>query len=916
MKRQNSNQVLNRKDSAHDHTMGDQEGTSNNAPLEYYDSTENNDEEDVDVADCSILPPSGSNSAIITQPTTNIAVADNSNAAPNKKKMRTLFTAVMSRSNFTSQVENTSNQQVVVNGAAESNKDDGNPEHKNLHEPNININIGNMSTPTRKSRSGGIGNNKISPALLLSPGGFEILKALDDVNNFSYHHHQSELKLGEDGEEIHNDKDDTAGGEEEWHDATVTFCEPTNKRSRKTNNNLADVMNAEKEQDEDEHFFSSIVEDTKAAFDLDDNKKNTEGMMSLSNAKQRPPEPMTVGFIDWSLKRRIRLQCLPGHCLPGVESLLSPKPSLFGDGCEHEMEEGMVHQLALKHLTRDSTSGKDMPSGGYGENDTASLEQVAAAKWLASTMYHQHPAVHPLPSSLLHEETGGKSTGNSHNSNKRKRSLSSYIHGPNSIYHRARLPSAGCMGGLGTSMQPQSTSRGGGNLGINGGGRGNRPLVSTVSSLLNQRRRDWQEAFRSMYQKWKSKLSQIEDCQRRGGRGQQSFNTDCSTLQDELSRCSFYSILPNQVILFRGVREEVEEVGNDDLRAKGQQQRIVPMIVFSSTTSYLRLKLKSLGVDLRLLSALQRTNGDSYAANAIFLEHFLEAEDVSAMKGRDANAADGDAESVHAELDAIKWADDEKGKITVDRKKKAQQNKYNAAYAKKIPPLYVSGDDDCAIVYELLLNTYGLTSGVPEGRSGTQVLDVPLLLCRSLGPCMHMTLRTLSVGSRRHDGEGNMNQQLTLEERQQQPSTSLASSASILELRGPILPCALRDLTCAMINWMLLDKYKHDEQQRRKGSLPQLDDTDLSSHQFAMFVQAHEGEWNNNSVSTTQKFSTGTSSSLHFNGSSMKLLSKDQEGNNSLSKWHECIPGDILHVLVWDVSRESSLSFSSVPAPK
>ena len=64
-----------------------------------------------------------------------------------------------------------------------------------------------------------------------------------------------------------------------------------------------------------------------------------------------------------------------------------------------------------------------------------------------------------------------------------------------------------------------------------------------------------------------------------------------------------------------------------------------------------------------------------------------------------------------------------------------------------LPPLLALVDDDCAAVFKLLLNTYGApsTRSTHNGsRDGAASVDFPLLLCRSIDPCLHSSLCTLS----------------------------------------------------------------------------------------------------------------------------------------------------------------------------
>jgi hypothetical protein len=382
------------------------------------------------------------------------------------------------------------------------------------------------------------------------------------------------------------------------------------------------------------------------------------------------------------------------------------------------------------------------------------------AAWLASTMYYQHPAVHPLPPSLL---SSSSSAATSEGGRKRQRpgkknvkvvgGLSSYIlgeGGQHSMHDRVRLPGAGCMGGLGTSMPPDNNGDRGrkdGAVGILGDrdGRARRQAptpAATVSSLLLQRRRDWQAAFRSAYQSWRSRLRGIEG--RRSRRREE--NKDVVTrrdegatalpTQDETSRCSFYSISPRQVILFRGGC--VDDVERNSTRSDEDGGRISPVIVFSSTTAYLRSRLRSMGVDMRLFARGKRDKADE--GYALFSESLFDAD------GENITSEGGDAESVHAELDAIKRADDEKGKVIVEVKtKRRRRRKYGRSSgggsAELLSPLFVSGDEDCAAVYELLVNTCGLSDLVSEtvkpranGSNGVATVpsDVPLLLSRQV----------------------------------------------------------------------------------------------------------------------------------------------------------------------------------------
>ena len=878
-----------------------------------------------------------------------VAVANkSSNGAPPIKT--TLFSAVISRSTQ-------STLQRRKNGS-------NNISDKSKKDPPLNHNNSNateqneVSTPTRNLISKNNNNKRKLLSPMQSPGGYEILKALDDAN--LYHAHQNNQN-----DEDTNNKDDVRPADE-FHDAKVYFNGDISAYEYEDNSDSRDRESA-KEDLSNIFLDTSIVEATKHAFDLDDDNNDMKNNNNLSNTGKCHPEPCAVGVMDWSIKRRVRLDCIPGKCLPTSSSLSS---SLNSD-------EGSIRQLAIQYMScggrrkdisiDEEKSNKKNKSSN--EKEEEELTAVAQAKWLSSTMYYQHPAIHPLPSSLLQSSS---STEKKKTKQKKDESssedLSSYILQPQSVHNRVRLPGYGCMGGLGisSSLLPDNNKNNKAATSIISKQQQQQQhskasSISTVSSLLYQRRRDWQESFRSMFHTWKSRLKNLEKMM-------DAYKEECNTTtniptQDEVSRCSFYSILPHQVVLFRGgyvyVDDQQSQSSDDDAKQRHEGfnncKKLVPMIVFSSTTPYLRSKLQSMGDHLRLFT--KNENGEDGMNYDVFTENLLNTDDEKDDK---TNIHHEDVESVHAELDAIKHADDEKGKVTVEVKKRKQRSasRYDPTTANNrsslLPPLFVSGDDDCAAVYELFMNTYGLSlitleetevvsSSKPTSTSSSPLLlDVPLLLCRSLGPCMHTTLRTLSVSSRRDCAY--MNQAYTNSQtagataigqtQQQRQQSSTATAKATLELRGPVLPCALRDMTCAVVNLMLLDKYnnKRDgengghrynlglKKARKRRSNDEIMDNTInmsSSHQFAMFLQAHDGECSTSAIPKA----TGSSSSVHFNGSNIPLLlsSRQDDGHDdnddceaddddTSTHWHECRQGECMNVLVWDVSRQSVVS--------
>ena len=824
-----------------------------------------------------------------------------------KKKKTSLFSAVISRSS--------SNKSKFNNNAHKKQSIATSTKPSSLADATSN----KMSTPTKTLINNSSKSSKRSP--MHSPGGYEILQALDSANLYAYNNNQQDNEgEEEDGTTTAQQHTKDTEGKDEFHDANVYFHKSTAASRRSGYDDMGTTREKKRETKEDlSSLFldSSIVEATRQGTYSTTSNHLKRGVGSNVGSSS---VPVSVGMIDWSIKRRLRLDCIPGNCLPG---------SSMNGGMKGGLNEGKVRQLAIQQLSSSiDTSSMERSSASYSMRAT-SEEEMAASKWLASTMYYQHPAVHPLPLSMLVVDSSSSSTstagGKKGDGGRKdgKGDLSSYILQPQSVHNKVRLSDVGSMGGLGLSNLPLTNDKDKSILGNQQQRRErntDKASVSTVSSLLYQRRRDWQECFRSLFQLWKSKLKEID---------RSSSSTTASSQQDLISRNSFYIISSNQIVLFR--------CGYMKQHSGDISPQLVPMVVFSSTTPYLRSKLKSMGVELRLFTSKSSdtttTSTEEEGSYEVFTESLLET-------NNDTTPTQEDSAEVHAELNAIKHADDEKGKVTVEVKKRKVRPRYNdlnnsnnGSKGSSLPPLFVYGIDDCNVVYELFMNTYGLssvdnqTAGMSSKTTTTTnatvpVSDIPLLLCRSLGSnCLHTTLRTLSVSSRRDTGF--MNQVYHQDQQQQRHHSSTAANAkATLELRGPILPCALRDLTCAAINLMLLDK----KSRRQQGKHQDLDflqrtnnkndmETNSSSHQFAMFLQVHEGE----SSTSMSKMTTGSSSSVNFNGSNISLMpSQEEEGeddhNNDASSWYECRQGDCINVLVWDVSRTSVVSFHPTEA--
>lgn len=752
-------------------------------------TSQNNSCADIGVEDveCSLLQNNIASSSDV----------DNDKAPPKESSM-TLFSVVMSR----------------------SNKDSSSVNNDSTKDKNV-----TATTPKANKK-------QISPTK--SPGGYDVLKALDVANVYNEHLVKIEHESGS------NQGENDVEPEDEWMDAHII-----SKRSHLNSDvtyessvkeNLLDGMDAE------------IIEETRQMIDRAD----------LNRMKPSTyDEPIGVGVVDWSLKKRLRIESVPGRCLPGSRSSFA----MGKNSVEQPLDDGYVHQLAIQYLS-------NLPMGAN-ERESSTAESLEA-KWKASTMYYQHPSAYPLPPTILQECPKAEQKMTHCDGN-----LSSFIRGPRSIYHRLRLAGSGSMGGLGESATLTSEkSKNGSTV----------SSYSDISKLLEQRRYEWKEAFRSLFNSWRTELRQLEvRNSMRDGNGRLSSLKDDKykpPTTSEVLRCSFYSIRPGQVVLFRSCFMPV----NLDGRVK---RCIMPMVVFSSTTLHLRSMLNSMGIKMRVLSGLDSNENR---------EEFFSEENLREIDAQiQTSGVSGDTESVHAELEAIKWAGVSDGNVTV-----AQKNKKRKLDDKSFAsPLYCVGYNDCSAVYELFINTCGLSlsshnSPFEQKLDTDASSDVPLLLCRSLGSCMHFTLKTLCVSVRRD--YGYMNQMSSSREDHKQDATDVRTT---LELRGPILPCALRDITCSLVDWMLMDSH-HAQSVSNQTLKSKATDEGVGSHHFALFLQSHEGEYTAHAPK-----STGLSSSSLFNGSKISVE------QNETSTWHECSHGELLNVLVWDIQRSNYVSYNS-----
>jgi hypothetical protein len=331
----------------------------------------------------------------------------------------------------------------------------------------------------------------------------------------------------------------------------------------------------------------------------------------------------------------------------------------------------------------------------------------------------------------------------------------------------------------------------------------------------------------------------------------------------------------------------------DDAGEAQQQVHTVPEIILSSSTLSLREKLRSMGVKLMLVERWNgMKKGEVLEENELVRSSTSSSASATAATTKKLANDNDDASSspnVKAELVALRRAqasgETVGADVSISIKPVTNNNNWLLKSPKRIPPLRVTGIDDCSAFFEVYYNTCGQIgtraigssphlSSSPPPELGLHH-DVPLLLCRKLGPFLHSSVKSLLTTKKRkfrattHDGYGD-------------------GYASI-NIHDILLPCAVHDLICALV-WAM----KADEQASYQSDLAdeeKFDDDDdhedVGSHHLVVRAVPYGGE----EAQATAVGTIGSHSSKGFNASPDFLDQLQQnnacgEGNASMQSCH------------------------------
>ncbi|GAX13310.1 hypothetical protein FisN_17Hh251 [Fistulifera solaris] len=274
------------------------------------------------------------------------------------------------------------------------------------------------------------------------------------------------------------------------------------------------------------------------------------------------------------------------------------------------------------------------------------------------------------------------------------------------------------------------------------------------ADLHSAREKEWQESFTSLYTSWIERVKM--QCEK------QMENDDA--FAEEVAATYFYAQRKEHTVLFK--------VGISSESSKLVKAELVPEIIISSITPEQREKLRPLGVTWRMLERYSRKNNT-----------FDEQPTQSAGKenqGKDDTACDLDEDLVALRLAQVC------GKTAgADVSISATSRKLSPT-PKFISPLFVSGFADCEKFYDVYHRTCGKfffndtikkDPKINPSKANGLSPELPLLLCRKLGPFLNASLKQLEVHYSNLEAEH-----------------SPGAYYDAAEVSGILLPCAVRSL--------------------------------------------------------------------------------------------------------------------------
>ena len=429
--------------------------------------------------------------------------------------------------------------------------------------------------------------------------------------------------------------------------------------------------------------------------------------------------PGEVGLIDWSIKDMVRIEYCPSSCIPG-------KPFQMPNKRQELSFRALRSQMRVDELAFQLFFNPNKTSAVFDDSTTTfSKEEIFCASWKAACMYWQYPASYPLQNSIVHSSNTSSNSGNLRRTHSLEFSRSSNSNLGN-IEFSKKLNGKSHHTSTGSFTHSHYSSHYTPmNLNkkklfcdyVKGSKAPLRQIVEKVDQISDasvfsaKRQNEWQECFKAISSRWMAHI--------------QEANEDAALL--DLTREYFYALLPNETFLFRVIRE-----------TRAGKVTHVPMIVLSSTTKETRFFLKKMGITIKLW----HSNGDSFGEYKTVEENFVtnSSEDDTTDYQSDDNAM-----KLREELEDLRKAAHESVGAEVSiLTSKAFRDSGEKNTTKKVQTFVILDHDDCSAFCEIFLNMHGLPHFCQDSDQNSHQIDVPLLLCRYLGPNPYMKLSHLS----------------------------------------------------------------------------------------------------------------------------------------------------------------------------
>jgi len=416
-------------------------------------------------------------------------------------------------------------------------------------------------------------------------------------------------------------------------------------------------------------------------------------------------------LIDWSIQSALQFEYTPAAAAAAVSSCQT----------NSTIDTATVQQQAMRHFVSTNSQQHQPQQRQQQRGDSAKdRARAAAIDWEASLLYWQHPSTYPLPPHLLQRSSSLSSSSSSSVSSKpRKHRLAEKNRTSLSNNNNSRVAVGSLSQSSSTSSMPAPPIRKAAAprrqqqqafavVGPSTNRRANGDTTSGNGNFLATRGREWREAFRSLYMTWMEQIRQLNQ------------NNNKRIGDALVSNLYFYATTRGHTVLFRvGVEQRHNASDSSSPPQETSGTRLfVPEIVLSSSTLDLRDKLRSMGVHLMLLDSWHGIKGGAAFAEQDLVRSMQSLGGLAAASNKQQQQHNDDNDNgvgggnhttaspnIQAELVALRRAQafgqNVGADVSVQVHPRGSNNTLPSRSPKRIPPLYMTGVDDCAAFFEV-----------------------------------------------------------------------------------------------------------------------------------------------------------------------------------------------------------------------